>query len=123
MGLVALAAESLRDDVLAGVFAPGDRILLDAVASELGMSNIPVREALRTLATEGLVEAVPNRGYVVVAATAEDLEDTYRLRTMLEPLAVRVAVPRLTDADGAATLMQHHLSWARLKIRAFLAQD
>jgi DNA-binding GntR family transcriptional regulator len=106
MGLVGVAAESLREDVLAGVFAPGDRILLDAVASELGMSNIPVREALRTLATEGLVEAVPNRGYVVVAATVEDLHDSYRLRMMLEPLAVRLAVPRLTAADIDSLGMQ-----------------
>jgi DNA-binding GntR family transcriptional regulator len=99
MSLVELAAESLREDVLSGVLKPGERILLDAVASALGMSNIPVREALRTLATEGLVVAVPNRGYVVVAATVDDLDETYRLRMMLEPLAVRLAVPRLTDTD------------------------
>jgi DNA-binding GntR family transcriptional regulator len=99
MSLVDLAAESLREDVLSGTLAPGERILLDAVASELGMSNIPVREALRTLATEGLVVAMPNRGYVVAAATVEDLDETYRLRMMLEPLAVRLAVPRLSEAD------------------------
>jgi DNA-binding GntR family transcriptional regulator len=99
MSLADLAAESLREDVLSGELAAGDRILLDAVASELGMSNIPVREALRTLATEGLVVAVPNRGYVVVAASVEDLDEAYRLRMMLEPLAVRLAVPRLSEPD------------------------
>jgi DNA-binding GntR family transcriptional regulator len=99
MTLVAYASEHLREAIMAGDLAPGQRILLDGVAQELGISPIPLREALRTLATEGIVVPLPHRGYTVAPLAVEDLEETYRLRLLLEPLAVRLAVPRLTEAD------------------------
>lgn len=61
------------------------------------MSSIPVREALRSLAAEGLVLSLPHRGYRVSEATLADLEDTYRVRLQLEPMAVRIATPTLTE--------------------------
>lgn len=97
--LVEFASEQLREDILAGELSGGDRIPLDAIAQELGMSPIPVREALRMLASEGLVIPLPHRGYIVAPVDVADLDDTYRLRLRLEPLAVELAVPRLVRAD------------------------
>lgn len=95
------AAEALRDDLRSGRLEPGTRIHLSETAAQLGMSPIPVREALRTLASEGLVISVPNRGYRVPEASLADLEDTYRLRMILDPLALELAVPNLTPVDIA----------------------
>ena len=75
------------------------RINIDEVAQMLDMSPIPIREALRALASEGLVVASPHRGYRVRAATLDDLHDTYSLREVLDSMAARLAVPRLTQED------------------------
>jgi DNA-binding GntR family transcriptional regulator len=99
--LVEYASERLRESILAGELPPGKRVLLDSIAHELGISPIPLREALRTLATEGLVVPLPHRGYTVAKLTVPDLQETYRLRLLLEPLAVKLAVPRLTEVDIA----------------------
>jgi DNA-binding GntR family transcriptional regulator len=99
MTLVEYAAEEIREQILDGELAAGERILLDDVAEDLGISPIPLREALRTLATEGLVAPLPRRGYTVAPVTVADLEETYRVRLVLEPLAVKLAVPVLQPAD------------------------
>src|SRR5690242_4657103 len=83
--LVERAAEGLRAEILDGTLAPGDRVHLADAAERLGMSMVPVREALRSLASEGLVYAVPQRGYRVSELSLDDLEDTYRLRVELDP--------------------------------------
>jgi DNA-binding GntR family transcriptional regulator len=97
--LVEYAAEQLRESILSHELPAGEHIRLDSIAQGLGISPIPLREALRILATEGLVVPLRHRGYTVAAATVADLEETYRLRLVLEPLAVTLAVPLLTDAD------------------------
>lgn len=97
--LVEFAGDQLRERILAGALPPGEWIRLDAIADELGMSPIPLREALRTLVSEGLVVPLPRRGFRVAPATVEDLEETYRLRLVLEPLAVQLATPHLTPLD------------------------
>lgn len=101
--LVDHATQALRQQLLTGELAPGSRIHLGETATRLSMSPIPVREALRTLATEGLVVALPHRGYRVPKANLADLEDIYRLRLVLDPMAVELAVPKLTahDLDAA----------------------
>jgi DNA-binding GntR family transcriptional regulator len=99
--LVDYAAGQLRESILSREFAPGEWIRLDALADSLGMSPIPLREALRMLASEGLMVQQPHRGYVVASASVADLQETYRLRLVLEPLAVSLAVPHLTDEDIA----------------------
>jgi DNA-binding GntR family transcriptional regulator len=99
--LVDLATQALRDELVAGRFAAGSRIHLRETATRLGMSQIPVREALRALATEGLVISLPHRGYRVAEASLADLEDTYCLRLVLDTMAVELAVPKLTDEDIA----------------------
>lgn len=90
------AADLLREQVIGGELPPGSRVKAEDVAERLGMSPIPVREALRALAAGGLLVALPRRGYRVAEISQEDLEDIYRLRVLLDPLAVRLAVPELT---------------------------
>jgi DNA-binding GntR family transcriptional regulator len=97
--LVEHAAEWLRESILSGDLSPGERVRLDGIAQELGMSPIPIREALRMLASEGLVVPLAHRGYTVQPLTVDDLNDTYRLRLTLEPLAVRLAVPHMQEED------------------------
>lgn len=97
--LVDRAVDVLREEIVAGELAPGDRVHLADAAGRLGMSMVPVREALRSLASEGLVVAIPQRGYRVSAVSAEDLEDTYRLRLVLDPMATELAVPRMSEED------------------------
>lgn len=97
--LSAAAASVLREEILTGRLAPGAHIPLTETAERLEMSVIPVREALQTLTSQGLVEQRPHRGYRVQAANLADLEDTYRLRLVLDPMAVGLAVPRLDVAD------------------------
>jgi DNA-binding GntR family transcriptional regulator len=100
------AYEAVRDGVIAGRLPPGTWLRESTLAEELGLSRTPVREALRVLAAEGVVELVHNRGARVVRWTAEDVEETYRLRALLEgeaaALAARRATPAQVDALAAA---------------------
>lgn len=96
--LVEHAEGVLGDMIFSGELLPGTRISLDEAAKQLGMSAIPVREALRGLAARGLVEAVARRGFRVRAADSADFADTYDLRLRLDPYAVSRAVPRLSPA-------------------------
>jgi DNA-binding GntR family transcriptional regulator len=116
MTLVEYATGELRERILAGDLPAGERLLLDGIAEDLGISPIPLREALRSLASEGLVSPLPRRGYTIAEATAADLEETYRLRLMLEPLAVELAVPMLTAADLVA--LQAEFELAKLAVDA-----
>jgi DNA-binding GntR family transcriptional regulator len=93
--LVDEAVQVLREDIVAGSIPSSGRIRLAAVADRLNMSPIPVREALRILMQEGLVELVPRRGYRVRPVSLEDLADTYLVRKQLDSLAVRQAVGRI----------------------------
>lgn len=94
--LVERARDALRDDILSGRLRPGERVHLNDAANRLGVSPGPVREALRALASEGLVIPLSQRGYRVTEVSIDDLNDTYRLRQILDPLAVSLAVPHLT---------------------------
>lgn len=64
---------------------------------EIGMSRMPVREAFRRLASEGLVTLRPNRGCVVAGLTLNELNETFEIRSVLEGLAVRLAIPLFTE--------------------------
>ncbi|MFF5987082.1 GntR family transcriptional regulator [Prauserella flavalba] len=81
---VAAALGYLRDGIVAGRFTPGEKLNQEDIAQALGMSRIPVREALGILAAEGAVEYVKNRGYTVPKISVELLDEIYRMRTLLE---------------------------------------
>lgn len=95
------ATDVIRDAIIDGRLAPGERLKEVELATELGISRTPVREALLVLQTEGLVEAVPNRGATVRAHTAEDLDDLYQLRALLEGHAARRAASRIAEEEVA----------------------
>lgn len=89
----------LKDNIVRHRLAPGARLLDKEIAESLNVSRTPVREALGRLGAEGLVDIVPRRGAFVVNLSTKDIKDVYEVREVLEILAVRLAVPRLTDED------------------------
>lgn len=91
------AAEMIRQAIVDGRLAPGQRLTEERLARELGISRTPVREALKVLQSEGLVDAAPNRSATVRAYEPGDLEDIYQLRALLEGYAARRAAGRLSD--------------------------
>ncbi|HEX4215171.1 MAG TPA: GntR family transcriptional regulator [Candidatus Dormibacteraeota bacterium] len=97
--LVDRAVALLREEILAGDAAPGSRVRIEEAAARLQMSQIPIREALRCLSSEGLVLALPQRGFRVAPLALDDFEDLFRLRRTLDLHAVERAVPRLSAAD------------------------
>ena len=94
-----LVLESVRQAILSGVIAPGARLRQEELAELFGTSRIPVREALRALEYEGLVASEPHRGFTVTTLDADDIEEVYELRILLEGQAVRLAIPMMTDED------------------------
>ncbi|WP_433440490.1 GntR family transcriptional regulator [Nonomuraea sp. CA-141351] len=89
----------LRRAITTGRLRPGTPIRQDALAEELQVSRVPLREALKTLEGEGLVTYKAHKGYCVATLSLDDLREVYRIRELLEEEAVRLAVARLTDAD------------------------
>ena len=85
----------IREQLLDGRLAPGVSIRPESLGEELGVSAVPVREALRILEGEGHVHYRPHRGYVVATLDVGDLVEIYRIRELLETEAVRQAIPRL----------------------------
>lgn len=84
-----------------GELAAGERLYEQALAQALGVSRTPVRDALKRLAAEGLVDTTPNKGAQVISFTAEDAATLYELRAQFEPVACRLSVPRLGESDLA----------------------
>ncbi|MFS8478956.1 MAG: GntR family transcriptional regulator [Micromonosporaceae bacterium] len=93
------AAEVLREWILHGKVTPGERLGEVELAEQLGVSRTPVREALRRLAAEGLVEITTNKGARVVDHPRQDLENIFLIRAHVEGLAARAAAERATAAD------------------------
>lgn len=90
----------LREGILLGHIAPGTRLRQVAVAQEYDVSTTPVREAFARLAQEGLVASDgSHRGVVVFQASPQDLDELYEIRIALEPLAARLATPRVSELD------------------------
>jgi DNA-binding GntR family transcriptional regulator len=92
------ATELIREAIVDGRLEPGRRLKEEELARELGISRTPVREALLMLQAEGLVVATPNRGAMVRVHDAEDLDDLYQLRALLEGHATRRAAARISEA-------------------------
>ena len=96
--------EQLRDRILSGAVGAGRPVRQDALAAELGISKIPLREALARLEQEGLVRAEANRGFFVRALSAAEAEEVYALRLKIEPDATAAAALAATDPDRADAL-------------------
>jgi len=92
-----------RRRILSGEYAPGSRLPVHMLAGESGASLIPVREALRILEAERLVESIPNRGARVTPLSLDDMEDLYSVRILLETDTLRQARPFEPDEVAALT--------------------
>jgi DNA-binding GntR family transcriptional regulator len=87
----------LQDQIVSGALSGGRRLQPEMIARTLGISRMPVREAIRQLDAEGYVTIRPNRGAVVTNRTPEQVVELFEIRSVLEGLALRLAVPNVTD--------------------------
>ena len=101
MSTVDRVEQRVRDGLLRGDYPPGSWLRQDDLAAELGVSKIPVREALQRLASASLVTFEPNRGAMVRPLAAGDAEEIFALRLAIEPDLLRRAIGRLTIVDLA----------------------
>ena len=93
--------DHIVESVLSGELKPGDRIVESSLARDLGVSQAPVREAIRDLVLLGFLESQPYKGTSVRSFTPEELWETYTVRAALESLAARLATTHLTEDDAA----------------------
>jgi DNA-binding GntR family transcriptional regulator len=87
----------LREAILSGELMPGERLMENQLAERIGVSRTPIREAIRKLELEGLVEMVPRKGAQVASMTKKGIKDVLEVRSALEELAVRLACERIVD--------------------------
>lgn len=98
----------IRDMIIEGELAPGPRISERALCDRFGVSRTPLREALKVLASEGLVELTPNRGARVIPLTERDAEDMFEVMGTLEGLAGELAAQQITDEQIAELKALHY---------------
>lgn len=89
--------ERIKEYIISGKYLPGQRIVVDSLAKELGVSVTPVREALHYLAAQGLLNVEPHKGFLVKKWTRREVEDLLSLRACLEKLAVKLFIERGYD--------------------------
>lgn len=91
--------QELRHRIITKQLKPGQRLPEVNIAVQMGVSRTPVREALRRLASEGLVLIIPNSGARLASPTRREMEDTYAVREQLECIAVSIAATRISDRN------------------------
>lgn len=106
--------DRIRQDILSGKYKRGDELTESGLGTSLGVSRTPVREALRQLELEGLVELVPNKGAFVTGISKQDIQDIYEIRSRLEGLCARWAArnatqEQLDEMDEVLYLTEYHL--------------
>lgn len=94
--IASMTVDALRERILRGDFPEGEPLRQDAVAEELGVSRIPVREALRQLEAEGLVSFSPHRGAIVASLSLAEIEELFELRADIETDLLRRAIPKMS---------------------------
>ncbi len=92
-----IVADELRVKILNGDLIPGQRLVTTDIADEMGVSRMPVRDALRSLESTGLVETVPHRGTIVKDLSEFEIVELYQMRAVLEGLAARLASARVNE--------------------------
>jgi len=117
--LVEVAAHRVRDAIMSGSLQPGEKIVEEQLCADLGISRAPLREALRQLAQQGLVEHLPRRGSRVTQWSPRDILQLFELRGVLERHAIESALP-LADPDTAlapvrAALAEMHAAGTALE--------
>lgn len=89
----------IKNQIINGHYKPGESLVESKMAEELGVSRTPIREAIRLLELEGLVETTPNKGAVVLGISSKDVEDIYAIRCLVEGLAARWAAVHMSSID------------------------
>lgn len=100
---------TIRSAIESGEFLPGDRVSAQTLAESFGMSSTPIREAIRLLQSEGLIGISPHQGAVVASFARDELQEVYRLRAALEPIAAGLAAQRANNEQLAELRRIHHL--------------
>ncbi len=90
---------TLRQAILKGEMEPGERLMEITLANKLGVSRTPIREAIRKLELEGLVNMIPRKGAVVASISEKDMRDVLEVRITLEELAVKLAIKNMEEED------------------------
>lgn len=101
--MVQQVADYLRESIYSGELRPGSALRQEAIAARLGVSRLPVREALRQLESEGLVVARPNSGAKVALLDFAEYADIYKVRERVEPLVLAESIPNMTDEQKQET--------------------
>jgi DNA-binding GntR family transcriptional regulator len=96
---VELVTTAIRQRILSGELAPGEPLRQEALADELGVSRVPIREAITRLTGEGLLFNVPHKGAYVAQLSVEEVQETFEIRLRLEPWLFSQAIPHIADAD------------------------
>lgn len=112
--------ETLRQAIWEGRYVAGEWLRQDDLAKKLGVSRMPVREALKQLASEGLVELHPYRGALIKRLSAAELEELFAIRTLLEGEAARRGAPRLTDEQIRNLEEQMRLMGTEVNVSEYL---
>ncbi len=89
----------LEEDIISGKYQEGQKLTESMLSLQLKVSRTPVREAIRQLELEGLVETIPNKAIIVTGITSQDIEDIYEIRISIEGLAARRAAKNITDEN------------------------
>lgn len=97
--MASAAAEEIRNRILDGSYVSGFQLRQEQLAADMGISRIPVREALLILESEGLVRILPHRGAVVAQLSGEEVEELFNMRMLLEPFLFERSAPNLTKDD------------------------
>ena len=97
---------TLREAILRGDLEPGERLMELQLASKLGVSRTPIREAIRMLEQEGLAITIPRKGAIVAGMTEKDMQDVLEIREALEELSVQVACDKITK-EGIKKLAEN----------------
>lgn len=105
--------DKIRSDILNGKYKRGEELVESSIGKELGISRTPVREAIRQLELEGLVQLVPNKGAFVTGISEKDVRDIYLIRARLEGLAARMAAKNITpelldEMEETVVLSEYH---------------
>ena len=106
--------DKIRSDILKGRYQKGDELVECTIGKEMGVSRTPVREAIRQLELEGLVQLIPNKGAFVTGISASDVRDIYLIRSRLEGLAARMAAEhisseQLAEMEETIVLSDYHV--------------
>lgn len=94
--------ETLREDILANKYEPGEELQIDKLAQEFGVSTTPIREALVRLEGDGLVVSIPNRGVQVAPISLDDVRNLYEVRRLLEPYVAKIAARYCEEGEVEA---------------------